>query len=148
VKGAPAPGPGRPATTDDLDAIVGLFLASDASVADEPESMHEYLTWIWDMSYFELARDARLLPGIEGPEAFVQVVRDPDGGPARLDWAVHPRVDLELAASSLFDWGEGACRSRRRRAAPHERDERRRGRQGLPRTAWVHPGTHVVGHDA
>jgi mycothiol synthase len=107
VKGAPAPGPGRPATTDDLDAIVGLFLASDASVADEPESMHEYLTWIWDMSYFELARDARLLPGIEGPEAFVQVVRDPDGGPARLDWAVHPRVDLELAASSLFDWGEG-----------------------------------------
>jgi mycothiol synthase len=106
VRGAPPSGPGRPATIDDLDAIVALFRASDARVTDEPESMHEYLTWIWDMSYFELARDARLLPGTEVPGAFVQIVRDPDGGPARLDWAVHPRLDLEPIASELFDWGE------------------------------------------
>ena len=93
VTGSPPPGPGRPATTDDLDAIVALFHAGDARVTDEPESTHEYLTWIWDMSYVDLARDSRLLPGGDGPDAFAQIVCDPDGGPARLDWAVHPRLD-------------------------------------------------------
>ena len=146
--GSPPPGPGRPATTDDLDAIVALFHASDARVTDEPESMHEYLTWIWDMSYFDLERDARLLPGGDGPDAFAQIVCDPDGGPARLDWAVHPRLDRRAGRLRAVRLGRGAARGPRcRRAAAHERDERRRGRQGLPRAARVHAGAHVVGHD-
>lgn len=103
----PPSGPGRPATTDDLDAIVALFHASDVRITDEPESMHEYLTWIWGMSYFDLGRDARLMPGVEGPDAFVQIVCDPEGGPLRLDWTVHPRLELEPTASALLDWAEG-----------------------------------------
>ena len=103
----PPSGHDRAATTDDLEAIVALFHASDARVTDEPESMHEYLTWIWGMSYFDLGRDARLMPGVEGPGAFVQIVCDPDGGPPRLDWTVHPHFDLEPTASPLLDWAEG-----------------------------------------
>jgi ribosomal protein S18 acetylase RimI-like enzyme len=65
VTHAPPDGPGRPATTDDLDAIVALFHARDSRGTDRPESMHEYLTWIWSMSSVDLERDARLVPGEE-----------------------------------------------------------------------------------
>jgi mycothiol synthase len=106
VTGGSPSGPGRPATTADLDAIVALFHASDARVTDEPESMHEYLTWIWGMSYVDLERDSRVLPGGDGVDAFVQIVCDPDGGPARLDWTVHPRLGLEPTAATLLDWAE------------------------------------------
>lgn len=103
---APPSGPGRPATTDDLDAIVALFHARDSRVTDEPESVHEYLTWIWDMSHVDLARDSLLLPGVEVPDAFAQLVCDPDGGPPQLDWSVHPRLDLGPTAATVFDWAE------------------------------------------
>lgn len=103
---APPPGPGRAATIDDLDAIVALFRTRDSRVTDEHESMHEYLTWIWDMSYVDLARDSRLLLGGEMPDAFAQLVCDPDGGPPQLDWSVHPRLDLEATAATVFDWAE------------------------------------------
>ncbi len=114
---APPPGPGRPATRDDLDAIVALFHARDSRTTDQPESAHEYLTWIWDMSYVDLARDSRLLPGSEVPDAFAQLVCDPDGGPPQLDWSVHPRLDLGPAAASVFDWAE-AQRAARAIALP------------------------------
>jgi mycothiol synthase len=103
----------RAATTDDLDDIVALFHASDARVADEPESMREYLTWIWGLPTFDLGRDSLLLPGTEGLDAFAQFVWDAQtGGPARLDWAVHPRHDLDSIALTLLDWGEEQRRGR------------------------------------
>src|SRR5688572_15761581 len=102
VTHAPPPGPGRPATRYDLDAIVALFHARDSRTTDQPESAHEYLTWIWDMSYVDLARDSRLLPGSEVPDAFAQLVCDPDGGPPQLDWSVHPRLDLGSTAATVF----------------------------------------------
>ena len=106
MRHAPPDGPGRPATTDDLDAIVALFHARDSRVTDQPESMHEYLTWIWSMSSVDLERDARLVPGDEVPDAFAQIAYDPDGGPANLDWTVHPNLTLEPTAATLFDWAE------------------------------------------
>ena len=114
---APPAGPGRPATTDDLDAVVALFHARDSSITDEPESVREYLTWIWDLSYVDLARDSRLLQGREIPDAFAQLVCDPDGGPPQLDWSVHPRLDVGAIAASLFEWAE-AERSARGIALP------------------------------
>jgi mycothiol synthase len=103
----------RPATDVDLDAVVRLTKAIDASLGLPPRPSREFLRWAWQLSAMDLARDTRIVEREEVVGFGQTVWRDEQGGgPLNLDVYVHPDHRANGIATSLLSWGEGVARER------------------------------------
>ena len=97
----------RPATDQDVDAIVALFDAGKAAY-EEPYSAEEELRQWLTSPKVDLARDVRLAPEQDRLVAYVDV--DPLGAdPVRwwCDVRVHPDADVGRVVPELLAWAEG-----------------------------------------
>jgi mycothiol synthase len=113
IEGLPPGTRSRPATADDLAEIVALYQRFDSTLQAEPDSVAEYLRWIWGQPQVELDRDTVVVPGSDGLAAFAQCNWDPETvGPVHLDWCVAPGVDRDGLASSLLRWAEAVATRR------------------------------------
>ena len=115
IEGLPEGYGSRPATREDLAAIVELFHRFDATIQAEPDTMGEFLRWIWGQPQMDLARDTVLVTGPDGVEAFAQGNWDPETDePFQLDWCVAPgSSSWARLAACLLSWAEAeaTCRA-------------------------------------
>ncbi len=108
IEGLPEGWRSRPATRGDLDAIVELFRRFDVTLQAEPDTMGEYLRWIWGQPQMDLQRDTVVVMAPDGLDAFAQGNWDPEtNAPYQLDWCVGPGLPMwSTLATSLLVWGE------------------------------------------
>jgi ribosomal protein S18 acetylase RimI-like enzyme len=114
IEGLPEGYGSRPATREDLAAIVELFHRFDATIQAEPDTMGEYLRWIWGQPQMDLARDTVLVTGPDGVEAFAQGNWDPETDePFQLDWCVAPgSSSWARLVACLLSWAEAEATGR------------------------------------
>lgn len=114
IEGFPEGYRSRPAAREDLDVIVRLFHRFDASLQAEPDTLGEFLRWIWGQPQMDLARDTVLVSGPNGVEAFAMANWDPEtDGPFHFDWCVAARSSgWDSLAGSLIDWVEAEAAER------------------------------------
>jgi mycothiol synthase len=97
----------------DLDAIVRLTHAVDASLGLPPSPSRESLRWIWTLTSTDLQRDTRIIDKDEVVAGFVQAVwREEQGGPLDLFVFVDPGHRANGIGASLLSWGESLGRDR------------------------------------
>jgi len=103
----------RAATDVDLDAVVRLIEAIDASLGLPPSPSREFLRWAWQLSAMDLARDTRIIER-EEVAGFGQALwrQEQGGGPLDLQVYVHPDHRANGIATSLLYWGESVARER------------------------------------
>jgi Acetyltransferases len=102
----------RAATDVDLDAIVRLTEAIDASLGLPPSPTREFLQSVWRLSATDLARDTRIIEGEEVVGFGQAIWRKEQGGPLDLLVCVHPDHRANRIATSLLSWGESVARER------------------------------------
>ncbi|MEO8476870.1 MAG: GNAT family N-acetyltransferase [Actinomycetota bacterium] len=103
----------RAATDLDLDSIVRLTEAIDASFDLPASPTREFLTWIWGRSETDLARDSRIIERNEIVAGFGQAIwRQERGGPLDLVVYVHPEHRTNGIATWLLSWGEQVAAGR------------------------------------
>ena len=103
----------RAATALDLDAIVRLTCALDASLGLPPSPTREFLQSIWRLSATDLARDTRIIERDQVVAGFAQGIwRQERGGPLDLLVYVHPDQQGNGIATALLSWGESLGRQR------------------------------------
>lgn len=103
----------RAATDLDMDSIVRLTEAIDASFGLPPSPTREFLTWIWGIPETDLARDSRIIERDEIVAGFGQAIwRQERGGPLELVVYVHPDHRANGIATWLLSWGEQVAAGR------------------------------------
>ncbi len=103
----------RAATDVDLDAVVGLTEAVDASLGLPASPTREVLQGIWRLSTTDLSRDTRMVVREEVVAGFGQATwRTEQGGPLDLLVYVHPDHRANGIATSLLSWGESVAQER------------------------------------
>jgi ribosomal protein S18 acetylase RimI-like enzyme len=97
----------------DLDAIVTLTGAIDASFGLPPSPARDFLQWIWNLSSTDFARDTRIIQQGERIIGFGQGIwRSERGGPLELLIFVHPGHRGNGIATTLLSWGEAMAQER------------------------------------
>ncbi len=103
----------RAATDADLDAVVRVAEAIDASLGLPPSPTREFLSWAWHISATNLERDTRIIEREGVVAGFGQAIwRKEQDGPLNLDVYVHPDHRAKGIATSLLSWGENVARAR------------------------------------
>jgi mycothiol synthase len=104
---------GRAAIAGDLDAIVRLSWAYDASLGLPPSPTREFLQSIWRLPATDLGRDTRIIERDQVVAGFAQAIWQKErGGPLDLLVFVHPDQQGNGIATSLLSWGESLARQR------------------------------------
>jgi mycothiol synthase len=95
----------RPATQDDLDAVVALLEADQLAGMGETDNVREEIVWLWPLAYVDLARDTVVVTAGEELAAYGDALWDPaTPGPLAGRGAVHPAHLGRGIGASLVGW--------------------------------------------
>lgn len=103
----------RPVVERDLDDVVCMIDEADQALDVPPDSLREFLTWLWHLPTTDLERDTRIALDGDTIVAFGQGTWRPDeGGPLHVLIRVHPEHQGVGLGTWLLSWGEALAHER------------------------------------
>ena len=104
----------RPATVDDIPALVALFVRRDEGLGIQPEPVGAFLQWMFGLPYVRLERDTVVLEREGAVVGSLTAFRDPASPGAALhsEGAVDPSMRGRGLGSWFISWLDAAARGR------------------------------------
>jgi mycothiol synthase len=111
----------RPASPDDLEAVLALLSDHDVAVDGRSEPMREQLTWFWSLRAVDLSRDTLIVLFDGSAAAYADTLWDPAaGGPLAATARVHPSHAGRGLGTALAGWTEERAAERGAAGLRHE----------------------------
>jgi mycothiol synthase len=104
----------RPATLEDLDAVVGVIETVDRSLGVPADPVRDELSWLWHLPSTDLGRDARVVT-LEGDivaYAAAISIHPEEEGPTDVIARVHPAHHGAGIGTALASWNETVAHER------------------------------------